>query len=89
MSTSNTTSNRPPSSNRSWVRDFFKDHPKLLQKASEAFSGTRGTHDKPKVFCKRCLEDRVALILRQDAIEVENGSRQVVRTREMVELQCA
>ena len=79
---------RPTPANRSWVRDFFKDHPKLPQKAPEAYSGTRGTHDKAKVFCKRCLDDRVNEILTQDAREVENGSRQVSRTREMVELEC-
>lgn len=84
-----TSTGRPPSANRSWVRDFFKDHPKLSQKASEAYSGTKGTHDKPKVFCKRCLQDRVTEILRQDASEVENGRRQVSRTRDMVELECA
>lgn len=84
-----TSTSRPPSTNRLWVREFFKDHPKLSQKAAEAYSGTKGTRDKPKVFCKRCLEERVSIILRQDAREVENGSRQVVRTREMVELDCA
>jgi hypothetical protein len=79
----------PPPANRSWVRDFFKDHPKLPQKAAEAYSGTKGTHDKAKVFCNRCLEYRVNEILAQDAREVENGSRQISRTHEIVELQCA
>ena len=80
---------QPPSANRSWIRDFFKDHPKLSQKAVEAYSGTRGTHDKLKVFCKHCLEDCTIAILSQDAREVENGSRQIAHTQEMVELECA
>jgi len=80
---------RPPASNRSWVRGFFKDHPKLAQKSAEAFSGTRGTHDKAKVFCKLCLAHRVNAHLDQDAKEVEAGTRQVARTSDMIELECA
>ena len=68
---------RPPPANRSWVQDFFKDHPKLLQKAAEAYSGMRRTHDKAKVFCKQCLDDCVNAVLTQDAREVKNGNQQV------------
>ncbi len=78
-----------PPPNRSWVRDFFKDHPKLAQKAVEAYSGTRGTHDKAKVFCKLCLAHRINAILKQDAKEVEDGVRQVARTEDMIELERA
>jgi len=67
----------PPTANHFWVQDFFKDHPKLLQKAAEAYSGTRGTHNKAKVFCKWCLDDHVNKVLTQDAREVENGSWQI------------
>lgn len=80
---------RPPSNNRSWVREHFKDHPWLAQKAPEAYSGARGTHNKPKVFCNRCLAHRIHCILDQDAKEVEAGTRQVSRTEAMVELECA
>jgi hypothetical protein len=83
------TTGRPLPATRSWVRDFFKDHPKLAQKAPEAYSGTRGTHDKAKVFCKLCLANRVNTILEQDAKEVEAGARQVVRTSDMIELERA
>ncbi|KAH8978970.1 hypothetical protein EDB86DRAFT_2984329, partial [Lactarius hatsudake] len=70
------TGGRP--SNRSWARDFFKDHPKLAQKALEAYSGTRATHDKAKVYCKLCLAKHVNDILEQDARDVEAGTRQFV-----------
>jgi hypothetical protein len=79
---------RAPPPNRSWIRDFFKDHPKLAQKLPEAYSGTRGTHDKPKVFCKLCLAYRINAILDQDAKEVEAGTRQAPRTSEMIEVEC-
>jgi hypothetical protein len=80
---------RAPPPNRSWVRDFFKDHPKLSQKSLEAYSGTRGTHDKPKVFCKLCLSFRINTILDQEAKEVEAGTWQVARTSDMIEMECA
>lgn len=77
-------STRPPPSHRHWTRDFFKDHPKLAQRAHEAYSGTRGTHDKPKVFCQACLSHRIGELLAQDARDIEAGTRQVVRTSEMI-----
>jgi len=78
---------RPPPSNRSWVRDFFKDHPKLAQKSPEAYSGTRGTRDKPKVFCKLCLAHNANAVLDQDAKEVEADTWEAARTPEMIELE--
>ena len=80
---------RAPPPNRSWVRDFFKDHPKLAQKSQEAYSGMRGTHDKPKLFCKLCLAYRVNTIMDQDAKEVEADTRQAPQTAEMIEMECA
>ncbi|KAH9024118.1 hypothetical protein EDB84DRAFT_1440775 [Lactarius hengduanensis] len=76
---------RPPPSNRLWVRDLFKDHPKLAQKAPEAFSGTRETRDKPKVACKVCLTRLVNAALEQDQREIEAGTRESPRTPEMIE----
>ncbi|KAH9046941.1 hypothetical protein EDB84DRAFT_1557976 [Lactarius hengduanensis] len=75
------------SSNRSWARDFFKDHPKLAQKALEAYSGTGATHDKPKVYCKLCLAKHTNEILGQDARAVEAGTRQFARSYDMIELE--
>ena len=79
---------RPPAANRLWVREYFKDHPKLAQKSAEAFSGTGGTRDKAKLFCKLCLDHRINQQRLEDEKMVENGTRQEARTREMIELDC-
>jgi hypothetical protein len=79
---------KPPAANRTWVREFFKDHPKLAQKSPEAFSGTGGTRDKPKVFCNLCLEHRINQQHHEDEQQVINGTRQDVRSREMIVLEC-
>jgi hypothetical protein len=44
-----------PPPNRSWVRDFYKDHPKLGQKIPEAYAGTGNTHNKAKVLLRSRL----------------------------------
>jgi hypothetical protein len=82
------TTGRLPPPNCSWVCDFYKDHPKLGQKVPEAYAGTGNTHDKAKVFCKLCFAHRLNTVLDQDAKEVEAGTRQNIRTQDMIELEC-
>jgi hypothetical protein len=81
-------SHQPPASNRSWVRNFFEDHPKLAQRSSEAFSGTGSVQNKAKVFCKPCLAHRINQILCEDDLQVKDGIRQEIRPREMIVLEC-
>ena len=79
---------RAPPLNCSWVCNFFKNHQKLAQKSQEAYSGMRGTHNKPKLFCKLCLAHRVNMIMDQDAKEVEADTWQAPWTAEMIEMVC-
>lgn len=78
----------PPIHNRSWIRDQFVDHPKYAEKAEEAYSGTKSTRDKWRLFCRCCLEHNVNTIRVSEETEVKNGTRQEARTREMVVLDC-
>lgn len=76
---------RPPASNRLWVRSFFEDHPLLYLKVKEAYAGSS---DKPKVYCKLCLDREIEAQRLNDEREVESGARQEVRARETVILDC-
>ena len=69
--------------------DFFEDHPKFSQRSSEAFSGTGSTHNNPKVFCKPCLAHRVNQQLSEDDLQVKNGTRHEIRSRETIVIECA
>ena len=71
-------------SNRLWVQEFFEDHPLLKQRSQEAFAGTGVTRDKAKVFCKLCLEEQIKNQKLSDEKEVQDGTRQEVRLREMI-----
>ena len=66
-------------SNRLWVREHFLDHPKYPKKSPESCVG-----DKAKVFCKVCLSDRINQACLEDQEGVKNGTRQEVRTEEMI-----
>ena len=70
--------------NRLWVRDHFMDHPKYTQKSLDSC-----VRDKAKVFCKLCLSYRINQCSLEDQEKVKNGTRQEVRTEEMIVLEGA
>ncbi|KZT20928.1 hypothetical protein NEOLEDRAFT_1158419 [Neolentinus lepideus HHB14362 ss-1] len=52
--------------NRSWYRAHFYDHPKLQEKAPEAYAD--GHRDKVKVWCRLCFDHRVLAEVARDQI---------------------
>ena len=45
-----------------WYRQYFTQHPGYAAADPKAISGSGRTHDKVKVWCKKCLEKRVSEI---------------------------
>ncbi|EPQ51031.1 hypothetical protein GLOTRDRAFT_49718 [Gloeophyllum trabeum ATCC 11539] len=74
---------RPSSStrNRAWYRQLFYDHPKLPEKAPEAYVGK----DKAKVWCKLCFDQLVLLEVARDQAEVARGKKAAIRPRSEIE----
>lgn len=49
-----------------WYRSCFTEHPSFATRDAAAFSGTKRTHDKVKVWCRKCLDKHV-----EDVMDVE------------------
>lgn len=49
-------------------REHFFDHPKYAEGHPDAFAGAGRTHDKVKVWCKRCFQARLAYERTRDAL---------------------
>jgi len=58
-----------------WWREFFYDHPLLVQKDAQAYSNALKA--KPKVFCKQCWTAMVAAENVWDQTDVLEGGNEL------------
>jgi hypothetical protein len=71
----------PPSAKRGWWRAFFHDHPGYATKAPESTD----SGGKAKVWCMQCFETRIAGEIASDKKMVIAGTREAVRSRDVIE----
>jgi hypothetical protein len=64
----------PRTGARGWWRDFFLDHPGLIARIPEAYTGV-GLSAKAKVYCAKCFDRDIAAVQE----EAQPPQRQVVR----------
>ena len=73
--------NRP--GRRKWYRQHFYDHPGYNVRDPTAMAGTGKTHDKVKVWCKRCFAYHLELAKASaKAVGDERDEQDIVEDRE-------
>jgi hypothetical protein len=69
---------------RLWYIDHFVKHPGYDSRVPAAFTGTGNTRAKVKVWCRLCLDHRVAEAIKSDENQVKLGQCTTVRTKDAI-----
>lgn len=80
------------SKTRSWWWDHYQDHPIFKsggggQGLAVGYAGAVSS-GKHKIYCKKCLDSHVHVILQQDKDSVALGHRELERNLEQIESYC-
>jgi hypothetical protein len=79
----------PKVAQRSWWWDHYNDHPSFGsgQAGSEGYAGAASS-GKHKIYCKKCLDSHISIIVNEDNEAQMLGQREIVHDKNQIETNC-